>query len=124
MAETARVDAWLFAVRLAKTRSRAGAACRGGHVTVNGTAAKPATQVTVGDRIEVRVGNRDRIVEVVRPIVRRVGAPEAVTCYVDHSPPPPERDTAVYAVRDPGTGRPTKRDRRQLDRLRGRTGDR
>jgi ribosome-associated heat shock protein Hsp15 len=120
--ESARVDQWLWSIRLTKTRSDAAAACRGGHVSVNGKTAKPSTAVKVGDRIEARLGRRDRVVEVVRLITKRVGAPVATECYLDHSPPPPEREPyqGLFAVRDRGAGRPTKRDRRQIDRLRGR----
>lgn len=117
---TTRIDRWLWAVRLYKTRSDATAACRGGHIEVNGSPAKAATQVHVGDRIDARVAGRDRILEVTRLIDKRVGAAVAAECLIDHSPPPPERDTVVVFDRDPGAGRPTKRDRRTLDRLRGR----
>lgn len=123
--ESTRVDQWVWAVRLFKTRSAAAAACRGGHVRVNGTPAKPATLVRVGDQVEARVGQRQRVVEVVRLINKRVGPPIAAECLVDHSPPPPPVDVfAPVFRRDRGTGRPTKRDKRQLDRLRGRGGDR
>lgn len=116
-----RIDQWLHAVRLAKTRSEAAAACRGGHVDVNGKAAKPATQVTVGDRVEAFLHRRRRVVVVERAIHKRVGAAVALECYADHSPPPPERQTDdAFGVREPGSGRPTKRDRRKIDRLRGR----
>jgi ribosome-associated heat shock protein Hsp15 len=116
-----RIDQWLHAVRLTKTRSDAAAACKGGHVAINGKDAKPATTVQVGDRIEARLGRRDRIVEVRRVISKRVGPQPAAECFVDHSPPPPEREaTPLFAVRDRGAGRPTKRDRRRIDRLRGR----
>lgn len=89
---------------------------------VNGKSAKPATPTQPGDRIEAYLNGRERDVEVVRVLSKRVGAAIAVECYVDHSPPPPERDDfePLFAVRERGTGRPTKRDRRQIDRLRGR----
>jgi ribosome-associated heat shock protein Hsp15 len=107
---------------MTKTRSAAAAACRGGHVKVNGKSAKPSTAVKIGDRVEARIHDRDRILEVVRLIVKRVGASVAVDCYVDHSPPPPPKEEHVAVFqRDRGAGRPTKRDRRQLDRLRGRS---
>jgi ribosome-associated heat shock protein Hsp15 len=118
--DTARVDRWLWAVRLCKTRSDASQACKAGHVRVNGRPAKPATSVRVGDRVEAHLHRRDRVAEVVRVIDKRVGAPIAAECYVDHSPPPPPREDFGFAVRDRGAGRPTKRERRQLDRLRGR----
>ena len=120
--ETARVDQWLWGVRLFKTRTLATDACRGGHVKVNGSAAKPATPVRVGDRVEAFVGDRRRDLEVMRVIDKRVGATAAAECMVDHSPPPPPREEALSPLfaREPGTGRPTKRDRRHLQRLRRR----
>lgn len=114
-----RIDRWLWAVRLSSTRTEATEACRAGHVRVDGKPAKPATTVTVGRRVEARLHGRPRVVEVVRVIDKRVGAPVAVECYRDHSPPPPPRDRVGPAgVRDRGAGRPTKKDRRRLDRLR------
>ena len=119
--EGTRVDRWLWAVRLYKTRSEATAACRGAHVRVNGSPAKPATPVRVGDRVETRAHGRERVLEVVQVLDKRVSAALAAASVVDHSPPPPERDeVAPTFLRDPATGRPTKRDRRRLDRLRGR----
>ncbi|GAA4743966.1 DUF3558 family protein [Gordonia alkaliphila] len=117
-----RVDSWIWGIRLTKTRSAAGAACRAGHVQVNGVTAKPATPVAVGDEVRVRLHGRDRIVEVVKLISKRASAPVAAECYIDNSPPPPPREiVAAVPRRDPGAGRPTKRDRRQMDRLRGGT---
>jgi len=118
--ETTRVDRWIWAIRLHKTRAAATDACRGGHVRVNGVPAKAATPVRTGDRVEVRVRGLQRIVEVVRTIDKRVGAAAAAECYVDHSPPPPELDRTRVARREPGAGRPTKRERRQIDRFRAR----
>ncbi len=117
--DTTRVDKWLWAVRVYKTRSAASAGCQGGHVDVNGAGAKPATTVRVGDRVTVRVAGRVRDLEVARVIDKRVGAAVAAGCVVDHSPPPPAAGAAApVAARDRGAGRPTKRDRRALDRLR------
>lgn len=116
-----RVDRWLWSIRLYKTRSEATEACRGGHVRVNRSPAKPATPVKVGDQVTAFAGGRERIVEVTQVIDKRVGAPIAAECYVDHSPPPAPRElTMPVLLRDPSTGRPTKRDRRQIDRLRRR----
>ncbi len=112
-----RVDRWLCAVRLVKTRPLASRLCEGGHVLVNRSAAKPSTKVRAGDRVEALIADRERIVEVVRPIDSRVGAAVAATCYVDHSPPVvPEARPAFAVVR--GEGRPSKRLRRELERLR------
>lgn len=116
-----RVDAWLWAIRLFKTRSLAATACRGGHVRVDDATAKPAQPVTPGMRVRVRVAGRERIVEVVRPINKRVSATVAATCFIDHSPPPPPKEVlASLPHRDRGAGRPTKRERRDIDRLMGR----
>jgi ribosome-associated heat shock protein Hsp15 len=105
-------------VRLTPTRSVATELCRAGRVTLNGGTGKAASTVKVGDRIEARIADRQRVIEVVRVINKRVGAPVAIECLVDHSPPPPPTDGVPVFHRDRGTGRPTKRDRRQLDRLR------
>src|SRR6266852_4751474 len=117
MSPSTRVDIWLWAVRIYKTRSAATAACRGGHVRVNRAAAKASTHVKVGDRVDAFV-ERARTLEVVAVIEKRVGAAVAATCLVDHSPPAPvvRREPRVF-VRERGTGRPTKRERRALDRL-------
>ena len=117
-ADETRIDRWLCAVRLVKTRPLATRLCEGGHVLVNGVAAKPSTKVRAGDRVDARIADRERILEVVRPIESRVGAPVAATCYVDHSPPPVVREVrpGIMAVR--GEGRPSKRLRRELERLR------
>ncbi|MBF6237835.1 RNA-binding S4 domain-containing protein [Nocardia otitidiscaviarum] len=114
----ARVDSWIWAVRLFKTRSAAATACRGGHVRVNGTAVKPAHQIKPGDEIRVRVGGLERIVIVERVITKRVGAPIAAQCMIDRSPPPPDPQlAALMPRRDRGSGRPTKCERRETDRL-------
>jgi len=119
--ETTRVDRWLWAVRLYKTRSLATTACQGGHVRVNGSPAKPATKVRAGDRVEARAGGVDRVLDVVAVIEKRVSAPLAAECVVDLTPPPPDAEwVAPPLVRDRGAGRPTKRDRREIDRYRGR----
>lgn len=113
------MDRWVWSIRLFKTRAEATDACRGGHVRVNRVPAKPATTVRVGDHVTAFAGGRERIVEVVRVIDKRVGAPLAAECYADHSPPPPPPELAApLLLRDPSSGRPTKRDRRQIDRLR------
>ncbi|WP_328453632.1 RNA-binding S4 domain-containing protein [Streptomyces sp. NBC_00386] len=118
--ESVRVDAWIWSVRLVKTRSIGATACKGGHVRVNGERVKPAYSVRVGDEVRVWHEGRERVVVVKRVIRKRVGAPVAAECYVDNSPPPPPREAVAPAgVRDRGAGRPTKRDRRDMERLRG-----
>lgn len=123
MAEPAsvRVDSWAWAVRLYKTRSAASTATKAGHLRVNGDKAKPATPVKVGDEVRARVGDTERILIAKRLIVKRVGAVVAAECFDDLTPPPPPKVEAPSAVlRERGAGRPTKRDRRILDQLRGR----
>lgn len=85
---------------------------------VNDRVAKPSTVVAPGDEVRAHLGDTTRIVEVVRVIQKRVGAADAVTCYHDHTPPPPPTVGVPVAARDRGTGRPTKRERRILDKWR------
>jgi ribosome-associated heat shock protein Hsp15 len=116
-----RVDSWIWCVRLTKSRSMAATACRAGHVRVNGERVKPAQAVKVGDEIRLFHAQRERVVVITRLLAKRVGAPVAAESYVDKSPPPPPRvDALAMGVRDRGAGRPTKRDRRELERLHGR----
>lgn len=117
-----RLDAWLWAVRLYKTRSAATAACRAGHVRLNDQPVKAAQPLRVGDVVKVRTPGWERVFAVARLIVKRVGAPVAQQCYVDHSPPRPSALTAQVPRRERGAGRPTKKDRRELERLRGHSG--
>ncbi|MET9530261.1 MULTISPECIES: S4 domain-containing protein [unclassified Streptomyces] len=117
---TVRLDTWIWSVRLTKTRSQAAAACRAGHARLNGERVKPAHAVQAGDEVRLFHAGRERIVEVSRLVRKRVGPPVAAECYVDNSPPPPPREAVLdIPVRDRGTGRPTKRDRRELEQLRG-----
>ena len=85
---------------------------------MNRAGAKASSQVKVGDRVDAFV-ERERILEVAAVIEKRVGAAVAAKCLIDHSPPAPvvKREPRVF-VRERGTGRPTKRERRELDRLR------
>ncbi len=118
-----RVDKWLWSVRVFKTRRQATDACSAGRVRINGDVAKPAAKVKVGD--VVQAVRRDRtIIYVARELIeKRVSATRAAECVEDRSPPPPKRqehvDLPVFAQRDKGAGRPTKKDRRAIDRLRG-----
>ncbi|WP_029662897.1 RNA-binding S4 domain-containing protein [Cellulomonas sp. KRMCY2] len=115
-----RVDRWTWAARLFRTRAVGAAAIRSGHVKVNGDRAKPATQVRVGDEVRVRAGGLERIVVVSRVIEKRVGAALVAEVLVDNTPPPPPRtEIPAVPVRDRGAGRPTKRERRDIERFRG-----
>lgn len=123
MAESLRVDVWVWAVRCTKTRSAATAACRAGHVRVNGATAKAAQSLKVGDEVRVRLHGFDRILVVRELLTKRVGAELAAKAYEDRTPArPTPMEAQMVPIRERGAGRPTKRDRRELDRLRGREG--
>jgi ribosome-associated heat shock protein Hsp15 len=117
--DSVRVDRWLCAARLFKSRTQAGDACSGGRVKLNERSVKPHQPVRVGDVIRSQLGDRLRVVEVLGLAEKRLSPALARELYEDHSPPPPppeERGT------DERGGRPTKRDRRALQRLkRGRS---
>lgn len=116
-----RVDSWVWAVRLAKTRSQATAHCRAGHVRVNGNPAKAAQNVSLGDEVRVRLHGFDRIYRVTGLATRRGSATEAAKNFEDLTPPPlPRVERPADIIRDRGAGRPTKRERRDLEKLRDR----
>lgn len=114
-----RIDKWLWAARFFKSRTLAAAACNGGKVDVNGDAAKPSKTVRPGDLLHVTLPRIRRVVRVAALAERRGGASEAAALYEDLTPPPPPRESrsAPPAYRPPGAGRPTKRERRRIDRL-------
>ena len=116
-----RVDAWTWAVRVYPTRSVAAAACRGGHVRVNDARVKPAHTVKIGDTVRALTPGGERVLVVTGLLAKRVSATVAAAYYEDHSPPPPPREERPAPVlRERGAGRPTKRDRRRIEKLRGR----
>lgn len=119
-----RVDKWLWAVRIFKSRTLAGDTVRQGKVRIGGKVVKPSTPVTVGDRIQVQKNGFNLEYEVVRLLAKRVGAPIAVTAYVDHTPQEELNKYKDWFVgkagtefREKGAGRPTKRERRTIDRF-------
>ena len=117
-----RIDSWVWATRLLKTRTLAADACKAGHIKVNGKTVKPSQLVVPGDTISLWINHRDIKVEVVSTIKKRVGAAVSQSCYIDRSPPPPPKEILLSMPRrDRGAGRPTKKERREIDRLRGRT---
>ncbi|HLR44656.1 MAG TPA: RNA-binding S4 domain-containing protein [Brevibacterium sp.] len=120
---TMRVDAWLWSVRMFRARSAATTACRGGHVHVDGQRVKAAAKIAAGQEIRVRTPGGERILRVTALLPTRAAAPIAQRCYEDLTPPPDPALRAPVPRRDRGMGRPTKKDRRALDRLRGRTSD-
>lgn len=121
-APTARLDKWLWSVRVFKTRSLAGDACRAGSVAVNELPAKPAREVRQGEVVTVQLGLVKRTLRVVAVPRSRVGAKLLPEYCADLTPPEEYEKARVKPVehlllREKGSGRPTKRDRRLLDRL-------
>jgi ribosome-associated heat shock protein Hsp15 len=121
--EPVRIDRWLWAARLVKTRALAAEAVKGGRVHVNGRASKPSKDVGPGDRVEVTVGQVRREVLVRGTAERRGPAREAVLLYEETAESVAERERRAadrrLAAPAPERGpRPTKRDRRRLDRAR------
>ena len=118
---TLRLDKGLWYARFCKTRSLATAMCRAGQVRVNKVPVRKSNQsVRAGDVLTFSQGPRIRVIRIASLATRRGPAPEAATLYEDISPPMPPRQArpAEVGLREPGAGRPTKRDRRALDRLR------
>jgi ribosome-associated heat shock protein Hsp15 len=121
-----RIDKWLWAARLMKTRALAAEAVKGGRVHVNGNAVKPSRDVRAGDRIEVTAGTVRRVVDVRATAERRGPASEAALLYEEtpESVAAREREREARRFAQPpavarGAGRPTKRDRRRYDRSAG-----
>ncbi|MDO4252938.1 MAG: RNA-binding S4 domain-containing protein [Rothia sp. (in: high G+C Gram-positive bacteria)] len=115
-----RVDVWLWSVRIFKTRSLAGAQVKAGHIRVNDSQVKPSQKVGPGDYVRVRYPGYERVFLVEKTISKRVGAPIAQTCYQDLSEPKPAYlSSGLMPRREPGSGRPTKKERRELEKLRG-----
>ncbi len=122
-AETLRLDKWLWFARLCKSRSLATKLCRAGGVRINKQVVeKPHYPLKIGDIVTASIGAGVRVLQVSALGERRGPAAEARLLYVDLSPQEPKTGsvTAVRSgERDQGTGRPTKRDRRDIDQLRG-----
>jgi ribosome-associated heat shock protein Hsp15 len=114
-----RIDRWLVAARVFKTRGLAQRACDGGKVKLTGSNVKPSHWVKCGDEVRAEVP-RGSLVLIVRELSeKRLGPPQAKLLYDDRSPPPPPKEERPIAVRERGAGRPTKADRRAIDRLLG-----
>ncbi len=116
-----RVDKWLWAVRIYKTRSVAADACRSNHVLVNGTTVKPSREIKVGDKVQIKKMPITYSYEVAKAISSRVGAPLAAEAAINVTPQEEmdklKQNIAIFARRDAGTGRPTKKERRDIDTL-------
>jgi ribosome-associated heat shock protein Hsp15 len=118
--ERVRIDRWLSAARVFKSRTRAQEACTGGLVKINGSGGvKPSDWISVGDEVRVQAPGGLRVLGVLALAESRLPPPRARALYEDRTPPELSIDSRLLKpVRDRGAGRPTKRERRQLDRLR------
>jgi ribosome-associated heat shock protein Hsp15 len=120
--ESQRADLWLWATRFYKSRSLAAEACKGGKVRKAGQPVKPATPLRPGDTLVISTELCPREIRIEKIIARRAGAPIAVTCYTELTDPDVvaaarEARRIHVANRAPGEGRPTKQDRRQIEKL-------
>ncbi|HEX2735131.1 MAG TPA: RNA-binding S4 domain-containing protein [Polyangiaceae bacterium] len=113
-----RVDRWLVAARLYKSRALAQVACAGGHVRINQQVVKASHILKRGDEVRALSARGELILLVLELAEKRLSAPLARALYDDRSPPPAPKEEKV-AIRERGAGRPTKADRRALERLRG-----
>lgn len=124
MAEGVRIDKYLWAIRVFKTRSEAATACNGNKVLLNGTAAKASKNVKVGDTLQVRKASVQFTYKVLALSENRMGA-QLVPDYVENLTPESEIQKlrapveTFFLKRDRGTGRPTKKERREMDALLG-----
>ena len=120
--DSVRIDKFLWAIRVYKTRTDATDACKGNKVTVNGADVKPSREVKAGDRIDVRKGSVQFSYQVLAPLEKRVGAKD-VARYAENLTPQSELDKlhapveTFFIRRDRGTGRPTKKERRDMESL-------
>jgi ribosome-associated heat shock protein Hsp15 len=117
VADSVRLDRFLCASRLFKSRTLAQAACEASHVRVNGEPARSSHPLRVGDEVRAHAPRGPVIWHVLELAEKRLGPAEARALYADHSPPPPPKEERL-AIRKRGAGRPTKSDRRALNRLR------
>ena len=116
-----RIDKWLYFARVVKSRSLAAKLARSGRVRVNGDKIdQPSRQVARDDVLTITLDRKILVLKVLGPGERRGPYPEAKTLYEDLSPPPASGDrkatSALAPYREAGSGRPTKRERRQLDK--------
>lgn len=124
MKQSTRIDQWLWSVRIFKSRTKANEACKTGKVWINGVKVKPSTSIEVDDHIKVGK-NRFLYEYIVRKIIsKRVGAPEAITCYTDVTPEAELKKFEQWDVgkgqgefREKGAGRPTKKERRAIEKF-------
>jgi ribosome-associated heat shock protein Hsp15 len=120
--DSMRIDKWLWSIRAYRTRSKAAAACKASHVRLNGQVVKPASPIRIGDEVLLEYQRLNRTLKVVSLLPKRVGAPVAIKHYEDLTPESEydklNQQTVAQSIveRDRGTGRPTKKQRRELEK--------
>lgn len=126
MLKKVRIDKWLWSVRIYKTRTQATSAVRGGRVKINNKPVKASYQVVVGEIVNVNKNGFNLVFKVTDLLQKRVGAAIAQECYVDLTPPEELTKYDAWFVgkrgveaREKGTGRPTKKERREIDEFKG-----
>ena len=115
--EPVRIDQYLTATRIYKSRTVAREACDAGHVKLNGVTVKPSHLVVIGDEVRCVAPRGAVVLKVLGLASKRLSPPLARALYEDHSPPPPPREERM-PQRDRGAGRPTKAERRAMERMR------
>jgi ribosome-associated heat shock protein Hsp15 len=124
MNDEVRIDKWLWASRVFKTRTLAGEACRAGKVKIEGQSVKPSREIKLGDVVEVRLTHMAKTLEVKQLLKNRISAKQVPEVYADLTPAEEYERVQLmrefnYERRDRGIGRPTKKERRLIDRLKG-----
>ena len=117
--ESVRIDRWLCAARIYSSRSHASDAVSGGLVKLNGSSVKASQNVKIGDEVRAEAPRGSLLLEVIALGEKRLSPVKARELYLDHTPPPPPKEERG-PVRERGAGRPTKSDRRAMDRFFGR----
>lgn len=120
--ESIRIDKYLWAIRMFKTRTIAGEACKSGKVKIDDAPVKASREIRVGDVIDLKIGPFNKRIEIVEVIKNRLKASLAIEKYKDITPEEEiERQEMMrqlnYERRERGTGRPTKKDRREIEQL-------
>ena len=113
-----RIDKWLWCVRIFKTRTIATESCKAGLVKINTRRVKPSSEIKPGDELQVTKEGIHRTFKVLALLDKRIGA-KLVPEYLEDLTPPEEFEKKLYGLRAHGAGRPTKRDRRELDKFFG-----
>jgi ribosome-associated heat shock protein Hsp15 len=120
-----RIDKWLWSIRIFKSRTLATDACKGGKVKVGNVSVKPSYQIAAGDVVVVKKNGFNFEFRAITLLEKRVGAPIAITCYEDVTPAAEKQKYAEWFLnaspttekRERGSGRPTKKERRDIDEL-------